>query len=197
MSEAPAEVAPAVPGEGGGTPPSLWVQVLLGASMVEWIAAAAQCWGLGSPFGCAIDGTGGYAIALGTISTCLVVWMILARASLSAKQLGKYGASDAPITAHAALAAFICLWWLAGAVTTTFFNPFTATSNGYFAVWTATVCSGVHLLSALGRAPPTASELSSLLRSQGPATGLLVCSASVCGNSIASRAGTATEPLPP
>lgn len=36
---------------------------------------------------------------------------------------------------------FMVVWWAAGAAVLTFFSPFTATCNAYFAIWAAFVCS--------------------------------------------------------
>ena len=63
---------------------------------------------------------------------------------------------DAPLlfgkTVGVCFAAFFSLWWAVATVVLTFFGPFTATSNAFFACWAALVLSAAMLFEATGSA---------------------------------------------
>ena len=87
-----------------------------------------------------------------------------------------------PRTGNTAFSFFFAAWWTAGAITMTFYGPFTVTSNGYFACWAALFFSGTMLVATLGRiAAEQAETAKAALREKRSLAGLLVSSAVMIG----------------
>jgi|UniRef100_A0A6T1URZ3 hypothetical protein len=92
---------------------------LLVSSLVELAAALIAC----SEGGC--TGWEVWAIIAGALSAfVLLMFYIVSWAKV---------ASAAKMTSF--LYVFLFLWWMAAAVTLTFWHPFKAVGNGYFATW--------------------------------------------------------------
>ena len=97
------------------------------------------------------EGRSLYAFCVGGISLGFVLLVALLRAlhaSEAAALLESHACTvcQRTLSKEGALAAFLTLWWVAGAGVLTFDAPFTVTSNAYFACWAALFFSGSHLM---------------------------------------------------
>ena len=82
------------------------------------------------------DGKAAYAVAVGAVGlffTLLIIGMLMLDSHNLDRQL--LTVKQHPVSLQQALAAFLSVWWAAGAGVTTFLGPFTDTNNGYFGMW--------------------------------------------------------------
>lgn len=98
--------------------------VLFIASVTLMVQAAQNC----TDSGRCEDETA-FAVAVGAISTSFLLLFILYQ------RIGSTDAIKQP------LAAFLALWWFAGACVFTFDKPYKYTGNGYFASWGGAIAS--------------------------------------------------------
>ena len=125
-----------------------------------------------------VDRLSAAACAFGLVS------LTAAALLLAVGALGKLGKLDSRI-GKAAFSGFFSAWWTAGAITLTFYGPFTVTSNGYFACWAALIFSVAMLVATLGRiAAEQTDAAKAALREKRSLAGLLVASAVMIGACI-------------
>ena len=89
------------------------------------------------------------ACSIVSLAICVIYFILTLAARDKAQQA-------APL-----LSLFLALWWLAGAITGTFYTPFTRTGNGYFADWTAFAASFLAAYSSVSQFRQLADTVSS------------------------------------
>jgi len=148
-----------------------WTGLNLGivfCACIELIEAAIQC-----PAPVVCDSLKGYQIAVGAISAILG----LISAFLGYRNMLSVGKQEF-------LSAFQFLWWIAGAVTNTFFggNNFVSPGNGYFGSWGALIFATFALSSVSPRFQSSLDQGTQAARK--PLILLVLASAVVIGASI-------------
>ena len=95
-----------------------------------------------------------YGISVGSISLAFCIFFTaLAKYKPSTFANWVLPKVRGELSATQCFAIFLVAWWGPAAAVLTFFSPFTSTSNGFFATWTA-VAMSIFLLSVRGGAAP-------------------------------------------
>jgi len=145
--------------------------------------------------------TEAYGVAVGSVSLGFSVILLL----VAKKKPSLYSNWTLPkvrgeLSMLQCFAVFLVAWWAPAAIVLTFFNPFTATSNAYFAIWAAFVLSLLMLSASFARVGRAFTSMTAMQEDSRvrPIIGLTIASAIVlfsCIEGVGEGSGAATYGL--